>query len=84
MTRAMDHLSLVVPQRFHVRQQAAMGDRHVYASPSRFLTNAVCTHFDRQSWPQAGEAAKPARPPGPSVDLRALVRGAWAPGAGRA
>ncbi len=85
MTRAMDHLSLVVPQRFHVRQQAAMGDRHVYASASRFLTNAVCAHFDRQSWPQAGERAKTPPTPGPSVDLRALVRGAWAPGgAGRA
>ena len=41
MTRAMDHLSLVMPQRFHVRQQSAMGDRHVYAAASRFLTNAV-------------------------------------------
>ena len=84
MTRAMDHLSLVMPQRFHVRQQAAMGDRHVYASASRFLTNAVCAHFDHQSWPQAGEPAEAARSPGPSVDLRALLRGAWAPGgAGR-
>ena len=80
MTRAMDHLSLVMPQRFHVRQQAAMGDRHVYVSASRFLTNAACAHFDLQSWPQAREPAGAARPPGPSVDLRARVRGAWAPG----
>ncbi|HSQ82436.1 MAG TPA: ATP-dependent helicase [Casimicrobiaceae bacterium] len=80
MTRAMDHLSLVMPQRFHVRQQAAMGDRHVYASASRFLTNAVCAHFDRQSWPAADAQAKAARSQGPKVDLRALIRGAWSPG----
>jgi len=85
MTRAMDHLSLVMPQRFHVRQQAAMGDRHVYASASRFLTNAVCAHFDRQSWPPPNAQAKAARPQGAKVDLRTLIRGAWSPGgAGRA
>ncbi|MGE5087635.1 MAG: 3'-5' exonuclease, partial [Candidatus Levyibacteriota bacterium] len=85
MTRAMDHLSLVMPQRFHVRQQAAMGDRHVYASASRFLTKAVCAHFDRQSWPppevQAGTKAGGSQ--GPSVDLRALIRRAWSPGGAR-
>ena len=82
MTRAMDHLSLVMPQRFHVRQQSAMGDRHVYASASRFLTDAVCAHFDRQSWPQARPQAPTPRAAGPRIDLRALVRGAWAPGGG--
>ncbi|HRI19164.1 MAG TPA: ATP-dependent helicase, partial [Burkholderiaceae bacterium] len=37
MTRARDHLHLLVPQRFHVHQQAAYGDRHVYATLSRFI-----------------------------------------------
>src|SRR5205823_8068036 len=36
MTRAKDTLHLVVPQRFYVHQQSALGDRHVYASRSRF------------------------------------------------
>ena len=75
-----DYLTLVMPQRFQVRQQPAMGDRHVYASASRFLNHAACAHFDQQSWPQAGKPAEAARQPGPSVDLRARVRGAWARG----
>ena len=41
MTRARQHLELVLPQRFYVQQQAVSGDRHVYAAPSRFLTPEV-------------------------------------------
>ncbi len=37
MTRAKERLHLIVPQRFYVTGQAAYGDRHVYASRSRFL-----------------------------------------------
>ena len=29
MTRARHHLQLLVPQRFHVTQQAVRGDRHL-------------------------------------------------------
>jgi DNA helicase-2/ATP-dependent DNA helicase PcrA len=32
MTRAKEHLHLVVPNRFFIKQQAQMGDRHVYAA----------------------------------------------------
>ncbi|TIU77002.1 MAG: ATP-dependent helicase, partial [Mesorhizobium sp.] len=37
MTRAKDSLHLVVPQRFYPHNQAARGDRHVYASRTRFI-----------------------------------------------
>ena len=37
MTRAKDDLHLVVPQRFFTHQQAANGDRHVYAQRTRFI-----------------------------------------------
>src|SRR5207237_9474047 len=37
MTRAKDHLHLIVPQRFYVHAQALHGDRHVYASRTRFI-----------------------------------------------
>ena len=37
MTRAKDDLHLVVPQRFFTHGQAAQGDRHVYASRTRFI-----------------------------------------------
>ena len=37
MTRAKDNLHLVVPQRFFTHGQNAQGDRHVYASRTRFI-----------------------------------------------
>ncbi|MEP7282671.1 MAG: ATP-dependent helicase, partial [Rubrivivax sp.] len=46
MTRARRHLSLLLPQRFHVTQQARFGDRHVYAIPSRFLSPGVIACCD--------------------------------------
>jgi DNA helicase-2/ATP-dependent DNA helicase PcrA len=78
MTRAKDHLALLVPQRFHVRQQASTGDRHVYASRSRFLPPSIAGHFDAVSWPSAAPAAaRRAAEPGPKVDLAARMRAAW-------
>ena len=37
MTRAKDDLHLMVPQRFFTHGQHARGDRHVYASRTRFI-----------------------------------------------
>src|SRR5262249_2523263 len=37
MTRAKTELDLIVPQRFFAHQQSKLGDRHVYASRSRFV-----------------------------------------------
>ena len=45
MTRARHHLHLLVPQRFYVTQQAAYGDRHVYAAISRFVPESVRDRF---------------------------------------
>src|SRR3982074_1548018 len=36
MTRAKEHLHLLIPQRFYPHNQVKSGDRHVYASRSRF------------------------------------------------
>ena len=77
MTRARDHLALLVPQRFYVRQQSAAGDRHVFASRSRFLPAAIATHFDAIAWPEALASPPPAAALGPSIDLMARLRGAW-------
>ena len=46
MTRARDHLNLMLPQRFHVTQQRHHGDRHLYGNLTRFITPEVATHFD--------------------------------------
>ncbi len=45
MTRARDELHLMVPQRFYVHQQTQYGDRHVYASRSRFIPNGLARVF---------------------------------------
>lgn len=51
MTRAKDSLHLVVPQRFFTSGQSGLGDRHVYASRTRFIPPALLPLFDRITWP---------------------------------
>jgi DNA helicase-2/ATP-dependent DNA helicase PcrA len=80
MTRAKEELSLLLPQRFHVHQQAAHGDRHVYASRTRFIPDALTALFERCSWPEAAppaDATQSARDASPPVDLAARIRAAW-------
>ena len=47
MTRAKQHLELITPQRFYVQQQSGYGNRHVYATPSRFIPPGVAVLFER-------------------------------------
>jgi len=81
MTRARDELALMVPQRFYVHAQSAHGDRHVYASLSRFVPNALRPLFDSRSWPVADtEPAAPAAaaPAGAAtIDVAARIRALW-------
>jgi DNA helicase-2/ATP-dependent DNA helicase PcrA len=46
MTRARDSLNLLVPQRFYVTQQRQWGDRHLYATLSRFIPPDVAARFE--------------------------------------
>ena len=55
MTRAKDELNLIVPQRFYTHKQERAGDKHVYAGRTRFLPANMCAHFNRVTWPIAGE-----------------------------
>ena len=78
MTRARRHLHLVVPQRFYVTQQAARGGRHVYASISRFLPDAVQDLFEHVTPVRPAAMANDATADVPvRVDLGARVRAAW-------
>jgi DNA helicase-2/ATP-dependent DNA helicase PcrA len=78
MTRAKDHLAVVLPHRFYVRQQAGMGDRHIYAVRSRFLTAEVCERFDQEGWPVAPSVeGVPTSPAGVKIDLGARIKAAW-------
>jgi DNA helicase II / ATP-dependent DNA helicase PcrA len=79
MTRAKDELALLVPQRFYVHHQAQDGDRHIYATRTRFIPPALEPHFDVRVWPAAerdGSAARGGRAP-PAIDLAKQMRAAW-------
>lgn len=78
MTRAKDSLQLVVPQRFYTHGQAQRGDRHVYASRSRFIPDHALAHFETASWTSPGAQAAAARQPGQgTVDLKSRMRQRW-------
>ena len=77
MTRAQDHLTIVVPQRFYVHGQGRGGDRHVYASRTRFIPDTFARHFDAGTWPttQAPSPIVAGKPP--VIDVAARMRQAW-------
>ncbi|HJW24699.1 MAG TPA: ATP-dependent helicase [Rhodocyclaceae bacterium] len=79
MTRAKDHLDLLIPQRFYVSGQAGLGDRHVYGSRTRFISNKLVGHFESVSWPAPAPGAEGQAPAGaaPVVDLAARMRNMW-------
>jgi DNA helicase-2/ATP-dependent DNA helicase PcrA len=78
MTRAKEHLHLIVPHRFYVTQQSGGGDRHVYASRTRFISEAMAEKFERITWPEAAAASAGApQPQAPLLQVRARARAAW-------
>ena len=81
MTRAKDHLHLMLPQQFHVHQQAAFGDRHVYASRTRFIPNSATRYFEACAWPVAAAGSGGREPcdrdSKTPVDISARVRQLW-------
>lgn len=78
MTRAKDDLHLIVPQRFFTHGQSAQGDRHVYASRTRFIPDGLLGLFDRTSWPAVAVGATAhAASQGVSINVGARMRGMW-------
>jgi DNA helicase-2/ATP-dependent DNA helicase PcrA len=71
MTRAKEDLHIVVPQRFYVHHQAHLGDRHVWASRTRFIPAHLMPLFDAHAWPPA---AKPAAPSAAGLAAAAQAR----------
>ena len=78
MTRAKEQLHLVVPNRFFIKQQAQMGDRHVYAARTRFISPAMLKHFEECVWISA-ETQHNKKPMPDSVRMlvRERARNAW-------
>ncbi|WP_028033953.1 ATP-dependent helicase [Chelativorans sp. J32] len=78
MTRAKDSLNLVVPQRFFTHGQSSTGDRHVYASRTRFIPASLLKLFECRTWPVvAPGAAGEAGPRQVRLDVGARMRGMW-------
>jgi DNA helicase-2/ATP-dependent DNA helicase PcrA len=77
MTRAKDSLHLVAPQRFYTHGQASRGDRHVYASRTRFIPASILENFSQESWSDRRDPRAGAARPEVKVDLGARMRGLW-------
>ena len=78
MTRAKDDLHLVVPQRFFTHGQHAQGDRHVYASRTRFIPDRLLGLFEKTTWPlAAADVGVRAASQKPRIDVGARMRGMW-------
>jgi DNA helicase II / ATP-dependent DNA helicase PcrA len=78
MTRAKDELDLIVPQRFFTQQQAKLGDRHVYASRSRFIPDSIVCSFDLRHWQDRTDSSiKATRKAVASIDVASSLMRMW-------
>jgi DNA helicase-2/ATP-dependent DNA helicase PcrA len=79
MTRAKDHLHMITPQRFFVHNQHSQGDRHVYATRSRFIPATLLQFFESTSWPVVAPMSEAERQHRQQVriDVTARMRGMW-------
>ncbi|RFZ83889.1 ATP-dependent helicase [Shinella sp. WSJ-2] len=77
MTRARDNLTLVTPQRFFTHGQNAQGDRHVYASRTRFIPATLLQYFETTSWPKVSAAAGERSAKQIRIDVGARMRSMW-------
>jgi len=77
MTRAKDNLHILMPQRFFVHGQSVNRDRHLYASRTRFIPNALLPLFDHSSWPISAEAERRVASQGPRIDIASRMRERW-------
>jgi ATP-dependent DNA helicase UvrD/PcrA len=77
MTRAKDHLHLIVPQRFYAHQQRNNGDRHMYALRTRFIPDAITDRFEQCAWPTPSREDSPAVAPLKTVPVGARLKQMW-------
>jgi DNA helicase-2/ATP-dependent DNA helicase PcrA len=77
MTRARDHLAIVVPQRFYVTQQTGLGDRHVYAGRTRFIPAGMTALFENRVWPEVPSVPAACPPPPEVVEVLSKMKAMW-------
>ncbi len=51
ITRAKDHLQLIMPQRFYAHNQQSDGAHHMYAARTRFIDQSMLHLFAKVTWP---------------------------------
>lgn len=78
MTRAKEQLHLMQPLKYWVPQQQKHGDKHVFGSKSRFLTESVCEHLEAISYPMVKPTVK-AQASGQKAlaDIRKTILNNW-------
>jgi DNA helicase-2/ATP-dependent DNA helicase PcrA len=77
MTRARDNLTLLTPQRFFTYGQNTQGDRHVYASRTRFIPATLLQYFEATSWPKVSATASERSARQIRIDVGARMRTMW-------
>ena len=77
MTRAKDSLTLITPQRFFTGGQRAQGDRHVYASRTRFIPTMLLQYFEAMSWPTVKASGAERSAHQIKIDVAARMRTMW-------
>ncbi|MDD1498806.1 ATP-dependent helicase [Agrobacterium sp. CNPSo 3708] len=77
MTRAKDSLSLITPLKFFTHGQNSKGDRHVYASRSRFIPSTLLQYFESMAWPKVSAGASERSAQQIRIDVGARMRGMW-------
>src|SRR5262249_15619733 len=77
MTRAKDYLHLLVPQRFYTHQQPRHGDRHIYATRSRFIPSALLHLFESPSRAPFSAPATRRAAADAAIDAGARLREMW-------
>lgn len=77
MTRAKDSLALITPQRFFTHGQNVQGDRHVYASRTRFIPATLLQFFETTAWPKVSVAATERSAQQIRIDVAARMRSMW-------
>jgi len=77
MTRAKDHLHLMLPQRFFAYQQKTNGDRHMYAARTRFIPDSILHYFENCALPVAAQSAVSDNSERDPVNIGAQLRRMW-------
>jgi DNA helicase-2/ATP-dependent DNA helicase PcrA len=78
MTRAKNHLAVVHPLRFFIRQQHRLGDRHVFTPRTRFIPDAIVDKFTRIAPAAYADPGGGPAPGAPRIDVAARLRATWA------